>query len=45
MPLGQRPAYMAPEGRLRIRDLHGERVVGPRDSLREVKAGKGCHCS
>ena len=28
MPLGQRPAHMAPEGRLRIRDQHGECVVG-----------------
>ena len=40
MPLGQRIAHMAPERRLRIRDLRGELAVGTGDLLPKVKAGK-----
>ena len=34
MPLGQRLAHMAPEGRQRIRDLGGELDVGAGDVFR-----------
>ncbi len=36
MPLGQRIAHMAPEGRRRIRDLGGELLVGAGDVLPQV---------
>jgi hypothetical protein len=35
MPLGQRLAHVAPEGRRRVRDLGGELLVGAGDVLRK----------
>ena len=40
MPLGQRVAHMRPEGRLRIRDLRGELLVGARDGLPRGESGE-----
>ena len=39
MPLGERIAHMAPEGRLRLRDPFDEVVVGPGDVLPKVESG------
>jgi hypothetical protein len=39
MPLGQRIAHVRPEGRIGIRDLIGELLVGSGDGLPEVEAG------
>jgi hypothetical protein len=42
MPLGQRIAYMAPEGRPGIRNLCGELPVGAGDVLPKMKARNIC---